>query len=45
MAEFLVAGLISAVGTWATNYYVIEPYFPQAEKQQVVYLDIGDDDE
>jgi hypothetical protein len=41
--EFLVAGLISAVGTWATNYYIIEPYFPQTEKPQIIV--IGDDDE
>jgi hypothetical protein len=41
--EFLVAGLISAVGTWATNYYIIEPYFPQTEKPQIIA--IGDDDE
>jgi hypothetical protein len=43
--EFLLAGLISAVGTWVTNYYIIEPYFPQNEKQQISYLNIGDEDE
>jgi hypothetical protein len=42
--EFLLAGLISAVGTWATNYYVIDPYFPQTEKPQIIALNEEDDE-
>jgi len=45
MVEIIVAGVISAFGSWATTYYVIEPYFPQNEKQQVSYLEEETDDE
>jgi hypothetical protein len=26
--EIFVAGMITALGWWTTNHYIIEPYFP-----------------